>query len=131
MKLYNIIEYKMEQLTEDERVELYNEWAENGNYEPLHYMSDFDDIVDPSRSYEEVGKEMDDDFNKKDDYFYMDDATGLWTSTSDIDDVVCLGDIAKSIADCGYCCNDEINELFSDGCLMFDAVNDYLFEVGE
>ena len=126
MELYEIIEYKMEQLTEKERVELYNEWAENGNYEPLYNMSDFDDIVDPSRSYEEVSEQMDKDFDKSDDYFYVNDATGLWTSTSDIDDVVCLGDIAKSIVDSGYCCNDEVNELFSDGCLMFDTVKEYL-----
>lgn len=94
----NILEI-LEDLTDWELVELWNEYQDHNHYEEqLFNMSDFEFIVDTSDFFATYEKIDHDNFNSCDDYFYF-DRCGWICSTSDPMDLIDLDDLACYIED--------------------------------
>ena len=103
----NILEI-LEDLSDNELVELWNDYCEYNGYEDqLFGMSDFEAIVDTSDFFSTYKKIDHDNFNSCDDYFYFNscddyfyfDNCGWICSTSDPSEVIDLDDLACYIED--------------------------------
>ena len=94
----NILEI-LEDLSDNELVELWNDYCEYNGYEDqLFGMCAFEAIVDTSDFFSTYEKIDHDNFNSCDDYFYY-DRQGWICSTSDPSDIIDLDDLACYIED--------------------------------
>lgn len=119
-KIQKVLE---EEVADSDILQAYNQYARDNGYQELFPMSELDEFIG-DKSYREVKDMMDDDFSENDDYFYISDSTGYYTSTSDIYDVVDLSDLARYMSDNEDACGISEVEDIIDGITETDELKE-------
>ena len=123
MRKDKILKVLEEEVSDSDILQAYNQYARDNVYEELFPMSELDEFIG-DKSYREVKDMMDDDFNENDDYFYISNSTGYYTSTSDIYDVVDLSDLARYMSDNEDACGISEVEDIIDGITETDELKE-------
>ena len=123
MRKDKILKILEEEVLDRDIVSAYNQYARDNGYEELFQMSELDELLG-DLSYREAKDKMDDGFNENDEYFYVSNSTGYYTSTSDIYDVVDLSDLAKYMSDNEDACGISEVEDILDGITETDELKE-------